>query len=203
MKFLADNAFRAPKWALNADILRRIEPVGVLDRIEASQKRVLSSLLSSDRVLRLVEQDAIDGPAAYAPLEFLADARRGVWSEIYAPGAPPIDAYRRNLQRAYIDTLSSRINGPQAQSDDARAFFRGELRTLDTDVESVISRQQDRATLLHLRDVRMEIARALDPAVKTTAAAGVGTTALDESQFDVSSMSDSCWPDYAVTRKKR
>jgi hypothetical protein len=106
MKFLADNAFKTPKWLLNAEILRRIEPVGVLDRIEASQRRVLNSLLSANRVLRLVEQDAIDGPAAYAPLEFLADVRHGVWSEIYAPGPLPIDAYRRNLQRAYVDMLS-------------------------------------------------------------------------------------------------
>jgi hypothetical protein len=201
MKFLTDNAFKAPKWALNAEILRRIEPVGVLDRVDASQRRVLNSLLSSARVLRLVEQEAVDGPAAYAPLEFLSDVRHGIWSEIYATGTLPIDAYRRNLQRAYIDTLSSRINGPQAKSDDARAFFRGELRTLDRDVESVVSRQQDRATLLHLQDVRMEIARALDPAVKTTPAAGVGTSALDDAWFDVSS--DSCWPDYSVTRRKQ
>ena len=163
---------------------------------------MLNSLLSSARVLRLVEQDAVDGAAAYAPLEFLADVRRGVWSEIYATGTLPIDAYRRNLQRAYIETLSSRINGPQAQSDDVRAFFRGELRTLDRDVESTVSRQQDRATLLHLQDVRTEIARALDPTVKTAPAVGVGTTALDDSLFDVTSMSDFCWPDYTVTRKK-
>jgi len=88
-------------------------------------------------------------------------------------------------------------------NDDARAFFRGELRTLDRDLESASSRQQDRATLLHLQDIRMEIARALDPAVKVAAAAGVGTTALDDSLFDVTSMSDLCWQDYIVTRTKQ
>jgi hypothetical protein len=205
VRFLVDNAFRAPKWVLNEDILRRIEPVGVLDRIEASQTRVLNSLLSSSRVLRLVEQDALDGSAAYAPLDFLADVRRGVWSEIYGPATAPIDAYRRNLQRAYVDTLSSRINGAQAQSDDARAFFRGELRTLDRDVESAIARQPERATLLHLQDIRMEIARALDPAVKA-APAGLGargTTSFDEWEYDPASSGDSCWPDYTIGRKKQ
>ena len=63
MKFLLDNAFRAPKWALNEEILRRIEPVGVLDRIDTSQTRVLNALLSSARVGRLVEQEALDGAA--------------------------------------------------------------------------------------------------------------------------------------------
>src|SRR5688500_9387964 len=104
------------------------------------------------------------------------------------PALLPIDANRRNLQSAYVDLLSSRINGAQAQSDDARAFFRGELRTLDRDVEPASSRTQDRATLLHLQDIRMEIARALDPAVKAAPAAGVLTTALDDSLFDVTSM---------------
>jgi hypothetical protein len=73
--FIVDNAFKAPQWALNPEILRRIEPVGVLGRIESSQGRVLNALLSSVRVNRLVEQQALDGAAAYAPLEFLADVR--------------------------------------------------------------------------------------------------------------------------------
>src|SRR5688572_6509723 len=205
VKFLAANAFVAPKWALNADILRRIEPVGVLDRIEASQTRVLNSLLSTTRVLRLVEQEAVDGAAAYAPLDFLGDVRRGVWSEIYDGGAAAIDAYRRNLQRAYVDTLSSRINGPQAQSDDARAFFRGELKTLDSDLSAALTRQTDRASSLHIQDVRMQIARALDPTVQTPGAAGRTSTDLaDDSLFDVTSSTELCWPDYVVMpREKR
>ena len=82
--------------------------------------------------LRLVEQEALDGAAAYAPLDFLADVRRGVWSEIYDGGAA-----RRSTPTAATCSArtskrsSNRINGAQAQSDDARAFFRGELKTLD------------------------------------------------------------------------
>jgi hypothetical protein len=204
VKFLVDNAFNAPGWALNPDILRRIEPVGVLDRIEASQTRVLNSLLSSARVLRLVEQDALDGTKAYAPLDFLADVRRGVWSEVYATAPAPIDAYRRNLQRAYVDALGNRINGAQAQSDDVRAFFRGELQTLDRDLATSLPRQTDRATSLHIQDVRMQIARALDPAVQATqAAAGARTTLLTDDVFDVTTGSELCWQDYVVTPRRK
>jgi len=204
VKFLADNAFKAPSWALNPEVLRRIEPVGVLDRIEASQTRVLNSLLSSARVLRLVEQDALDSSAAYAPLDFLGDVRRGVWSEIYAPSSSRIDAYRRNLQRAYVETLSNRVNGAQAQSDDARAFFRGELKTLDGDLSSALPRLNDRATLLHIADVRTQIARALDPAVQGAAAGARSSTDLsDDALFDVSGASEMCWPDYVVEPRVR
>jgi hypothetical protein len=203
VRFLLDHAFRVPKWAIDKEILRRIEPVGVLDRVEASQTRVLNSLLSSARVLRLVEQEAIDGPAAYAPLDFLADVRRGIWSEIYSDGPAPVDAYRRNLQRAYVDTLSSRVNGAQAASDDARAFFRGELRTLDGDLNTAAQRQTDRATLLHIQDVRTQIARALDPTVQGPPAGARSSTELaDDLRFDVTAEGDMCWRDYAVERRR-
>jgi hypothetical protein len=201
VRFLVDNAFKAPKWALNPEVLRRIEPVGVLDRMEASQSRVLNSLLSSARINRLVEQEAIDGAAAYAPIDFLADVRKGVFSEIYGTTAAPVDAYRRNLQRAYIETLSNRVNGAQAQSDDVRAFFRGELKTLDGDLSSMRG-STDRATKLHVEDLRQQIARALDPSVQAAAGAARSTTDLnDDSLFDVTSAVDACWPDYVVRRK--
>jgi hypothetical protein len=193
VKFLLDNAFKPPKWALNAEILRRIEPIGVLDRIESAQTRVLNSLLSSSRVLRLVEQEAIDGAAAYAPLTFLADVRKGIWSEVAEKR--PVDAYRRNLQRAYVETLSSRVNGAQAQSDDVRAFFRGELKALDQELTQAGS--SDAATTMHLLDIRAMIARALDPTSQPAATpARSTTTSFDDVDLDL------CWPDYAITRRR-
>jgi hypothetical protein len=198
VKFLVDNAFKAPQWALNREILRRIEPVGVLDRIEASQGRVLNSLLSSARVNRLVEQQAIDGQAAYAPLDFLADVRKGVFSELYAGTA--VDPYRRNLQRAYIETLSNRVNGPQAQADDVRAFFRGELRTLEGELQTATRvATADRATVAHYEDLRVQIAKAFDPGA---AAASRATTDLVD-DFDVSAEKDLCWIDYVVEPRRR
>ena len=148
-----------------AEILRRIEPVGVLDRVRTGQLRVLNSLLSSARIGRLVEQETLDGPAAYRPLDFLADVRKGVWSEFYNGAPIKVDAYRRNLQRAYVETLADRINGRLAAVDDSRAFFRGELKTLDADLRAATARTTDRETRLHIDDVRTQIERALDPTV--------------------------------------
>jgi len=202
VQFLNANAFRTPSFLIKADILRRIEPVGVLDRIEAGQRRVLNSLLSTARVNRLVEQEALDGAAAYKPTEFLADVRKGVWSEVYGDGPVVVDAYRRNLQRAYIETLADRVNGRTATADDARAFFRGELKTLDADLKSATAKATDRETKLHLDDIQTQIARALDPAVQAPAgAAGAARpgTALDDT-FDLTIAPDACWPDYAIRR---
>ncbi len=201
VRFLNDNAFQTPVWAINPEILRRIEPVGVLDRVRTGQLRVLNALLSSARIARLVEQEALDGPTAYRPLEFLGDVRKGVWSEFYNGPAVKVDAYRRNLQRAYVETLADRINGRLAAVDDSRAFFRGELKTLDADLRTAMARTTDRETRLHIDDVRTQIERALDPTVQESAAAAARATLADEA-FDVSVDPESCWMDYAIKRQK-
>jgi hypothetical protein len=203
VQFLNAQAFRTPSFLIKPEILRRIEPVGVLDRIEAGQRRVLNSLLGTARVNRLVEQEALDGATAYAATDFLADVRKGIWSEVYGDGAPVVDAYRRNLQRAYIETLGDRVNGRAAAGDDARAFFRGELKTLDADLKGALTKTTDRATRLHLEDIQNQIAHALDPAIQAPAA-GAGaarpTTSLDE--FDVTVAPDACWLDYSIRPKR-
>jgi hypothetical protein len=201
VQFLNATAFRTPAWLIKPDILRRIEPVGVLDRIETGQRRVLNSLLSSARVSRLVEQEAIDGDAAYRATDFLADVRKGVWSEVYGDGPVTVDAYRRNLQRTFIEMLGDRVNGRAVASDDARAFFRGELKTLNADLKTALSRVTDRPTQLHLEDIQAQIAHALDPAIQGTAAAAAAGrvgTAVDE--FDVAVAPDACWVDYSIRR---
>ena len=170
VKFLDDNAFKTPTWAINPEILRRIEPVGVLDRIEASQTRVLNSLLSSARIARLVEQEALDGAAAYRAARLPRRRPQGVWSELYGARAgqdrrlPPQPAARLRRDAQRPDQRRAR-----PQSDDARAFFRGELKTLDADLRRRWHVRLDRATRLHIDDVRTQIARALDPAVQASA----------------------------------
>ncbi len=201
VNFLNQHAFRVPAFMLKPDVLRRIEPAGVLARIRSSQQRVLDALLSAARLDRLVEQDALDGVAAYRPTQFLRDVRRGIWSEVYGQGAVLVDAYRRNLQRAFVETLSDRVNGRQAVANDARAFFRGELRTLEADLRAALARTTDRPTRLHMEDVRTQIARALDPAVRVELPAQrpAGTPAgVDDGDGQEATLG--CWPDYAITQ---
>nr|HMT08623.1 zinc-dependent metalloprotease [Pyrinomonadaceae bacterium] len=78
VKFLNDNAFATPMWAVDKEILRRIEPIGALNRVRNAQTSILNNLLSSSRFARLIEQQALDGNAAYNAADFLADVRSGV-----------------------------------------------------------------------------------------------------------------------------
>ena len=85
VKYLTENAFTTPAWMIDEEILRRIEPVGVIDRIHTAQTRVLTQLLNSARFARLLEQETLDGNLAYSPVEFLASVRKGIWRELDSP----------------------------------------------------------------------------------------------------------------------
>ncbi len=84
VQFLNEHAFTTPAFVIKPEILRRIEPTGVLGRIRTAQQRVLATLLAAPRMARLVEQEALDSAAAYRPTDFLADVRRGIWRELEA-----------------------------------------------------------------------------------------------------------------------
>src|SRR5580698_1668802 len=109
-KFLVDNAFATPIWMIDPEILRRIEANGALARIRTAQNSVLNSLLNDQRFARLIEQQAIDGTAAYTAAELLSTVRKGVWKELDSPTVK-IDAYRRNLQNAYLELVNTKLNG--------------------------------------------------------------------------------------------
>jgi hypothetical protein len=205
VRFLSENAFWAPSWALKPDVLRRIEPAGALDRIRTAQLRVLNSLLSGARFSRLVEHEAIDGRTAYSPAEFLEDLRHGIWRELET-GPVRIDPYRRNLQRGYIDLMDEKLNGRTPVIDDQRPFVRGELQSLNQMIARALPRTTDRTTRLHLEDVRNEIAKALDPkfmpAAPATAAGPVFGRQGFDNLTDPSSYQNQfvCWPDYSIRR---
>lgn len=208
VRFLNENAFATPTWALKPEILRRIEPSGAVARVNAAQMRVLNSLMSNTRFDRLVEQEAIDGAGAYRPSDFMSDVRKGIWSEIEG-GPVRIDVYRRNLQNSYIDLLSLKLNGRTAVDDEYRALIRAELRDLNAAIMASTPRAIDRETRAHLADARDQIAKALDPKFAAPAPASpaspfgfdddykVNSTALED--FDTRD----CWPDYGVRIRPR
>jgi hypothetical protein len=169
VRFLNEKAFKAPKFALDTGVLRRIEPVGALNRIRNSQQNVLSTLLQPARLQRMIEQEALDGPAAYRPVDFLADLRRGIWAELDLAQVN-IDPYRRNLQRSHLDLIADRLNGRSQVNDDQRAYYRGELRALNASITTAIPKALNRPTRLHLEDSRDQIARILDPKFMQTSA---------------------------------
>jgi hypothetical protein len=208
VKFLNENAFATPTWAIDRQILRRIEPTGVLGRIRNAQNTVLTNLLSSSRFARMVEQEAVDGSAAYTPADFLVTVRKGLWRELDAPQVK-VDAYRRNLQHAYLDLVNNKINGaapiipagipaemlallPAAASADEKSLYRAELRSLNASIAAALAKTADRESKAHLEGARDQIAKILDPkfAQPASASSNVFRLGIDDLQ--------TCWPDYII-----
>ena len=181
VRFLNEHAFRTPEFFLEPSLLRKVEAQGSLNRIGNAQRGVLNGLLANDRLQRMVEFEALaaSGERPYRLGEFLGDVRRGVWSEIY--GGRPVDAYRRRLQRGYLELMGQKINPPTgpagqlppgfpgaaaggaAALGDVRALLRGELLDLDRELAAAVGRTSDRTSRLHLQDARDQIRKILDP----------------------------------------
>ena len=189
VNFLGENAFATPKMFIKPDLLRKIEPDGELSRIRAAQMRVLNTLLSPPRLGRLVEGEALDGAKSYSPEQFLGDLRRVMFRELDS-SAPQVDAYRRNLQRGYVELLSERIN-TRGVNDDSRPLFRGELKALSSQLTTAMPKASNRETKLHLEDLKDQIAKALDPKFQPPAPTGLII-------FPVRTFDENCWPDFAI-----
>jgi hypothetical protein len=182
VRFLAENAFATPTHFLREDILRLIEVEGALRRINQAQTGIMNQLFNDRRMERLIEFEAMPATRreAYPLGEMLADVRRSIWSEL-AGGPVRIDAFRRELQRSYLNVVGNKVNppqpaananvpaqlaaqvGPARATSDVRALFKSELRELDADVARAIGRAGDRETRAHLEDVRDQIREILEP----------------------------------------
>ncbi len=176
MRFLNDEVFSTPTYLILPEVLRKLETDGNINRITGAQARALSSLVSNQRLQRMVELEAMAAPGQAYPLgEMLTDLRRGLWKEIYA-GAR-IDAYRRRLQATYLEAMASKINPPApsaqaaalaafggapASTRDFRPLLKDEMRTLDRELAAAVGRTSDRTSRAHLQDARDQIRKMLD-----------------------------------------
>ena len=161
MGYLDRQVFRTPEWMIDQDILFRIEGSGIQDRIRDLQVDALQWLLNVSRMKRQIEQEALPGSEAYGLREMLTDLRRSVWTELDA--GSPIDSFRRNLQRGYLDRVRTLLEDDMALASDIAPLMRGELRALSRAAEDSRLASPDELTQLHLEDVIARIEEILDP----------------------------------------
>ncbi len=162
MDYLNRQVFATPHWMANADVLDRFQGSGAVDLIASAQSSGLNQVLSVARMKRLVEQEAFGGEDAYSLGEMLDDLRAGVWSE--ARSGSVTDAYRRNLQRAYLDRMKTLMWDDDAMRSDVATFARGQLMTLKGELEAAAEGAPHQPTQWHFADAIARIEMMLDPA---------------------------------------
>jgi hypothetical protein len=184
MAFLLKEGFRTPTEILKPSLLALIEPTGTEERVLAGHRSLLNILLNNARLERLVNTAALAGAGEkpYLLSEMAADLRRGIWSELDAARVKT-DVYRRNLERAYIEVMGTKLNPPPWSPPqglppgviippppplpgEARAIIRAELTALDASIARALRRASGVETKAHLMDCRYQISKILFPEKK-------------------------------------
>ncbi|NBB85741.1 MAG: DUF5117 domain-containing protein [Bacteroidetes bacterium] len=178
MAFIDEHILSTPTWALDMDMLRRLEHAGAVERIRAYQELAVQRLLNHARLARMIEHEAFLGEDTYRPADMLDDARAAVWREVQQGEA--IDTYRRNLQRAYLEQAHYLLHEAESEhwspprsgnlrvgsnddpplnadlhigQSDIRPLVRDQLQLLHDEITDAInSGVSDRMTRIHLED---------------------------------------------------
>jgi hypothetical protein len=176
LSFIQKNLFETPTWLLSKNILDKISSP-TTDRVASLQDNMLGSLLSTSRLMRIINAHNRE-TSGYRIDEYVEDLKLAVWSELATK--KPIDTYRRNLQKSFVERLSNLINpgsssgstrtggivisiGPMTDpaKTDIVSVAKGTLRSLKTEINSALPSYTDKMSRYHLQDVAERIEKAL------------------------------------------
>ncbi len=180
MAYLAGQVFATPTWLIDPELLTRIEHAGIVNRIRNAQNNAMNALLDQSRLARVIENEALNGTVkAYGIVPLFTDLRGAVWTELGT--GKPIDTYRRNLQKAYIDKMEAVMNAGSGmplsgefadfvgvtpinvKGSDIPSVIKGELRTLQGGIRASLIRFTDPLSRYHLQDALDRINLILNP----------------------------------------
>lgn len=180
VNFLNNQLFSTPSWMLNQNILSKIRPEQGVEAVKSLQESTLNNILSGDKAVRLMETGS-QSSANYSLDELMTDLRGGIMAEVKT--RKPIDIYRRNLQKVFVEKVISFLNPgtamvmyiPQGaafgfesravdlKKTDLPSIARGHLELLKSEIKLAIPVTTDKLSKYHLQDLLQRIENALDP----------------------------------------
>ncbi|MFM1828684.1 MAG: hypothetical protein RL624_925 [Bacteroidota bacterium] len=169
LQFLNRQLFTTPTWLLDKSILNKITmPLGN-ENVNTIQINVLNSLVSPTRLNRISASANRFNLATTDYLsidELLKEVLKTITVEMNTHANA--DLYRRNLQRAFVETLSNTIDlkSPSAASvknTDAFTFSKIALQRFRTQLQTNLALTTDATTKYHYQDLADKIKLALDP----------------------------------------
>lgn len=178
--FLNTQLFATPKWIVDQNVLSKIRPENGVEAIKSIQDGTLSSLLSGDRAVRLMEASAMS-KENYSVDELMSDLKKGIFTEI-ASGAT-IDMYRRNLQKLFVDKVivllkpgntfvravpvgvayGFNTRSVNLNQTDLPSIARGYLVGLRAEMRLASAKTADKLSKFHLQDLISRIDAGLNP----------------------------------------
>jgi hypothetical protein len=165
MAFLNAQLFATPAWLID----RQLYALAAVDFIEVArvQDNVLDELLDAGRIDRMLAAETELGSKAYTVTEMLHDLQGGIFTEL-ATGKP-IDVYRRDLQKNYVDRLTG-LAAPDAKgnykadlSSDELSILKAHAKTLAAAIKTASARYPASVTRAHLDDLYERLETSLKP----------------------------------------
>ena len=175
--FISKQVFTTPSWLINKAISGKIG-VNATSTILALQEAALSRMLNTNTMNKMLNAEASIGNQAYTVSDLLGDLKQSVFTEL--PGKNPINIYRRNLQKAYVERLGNIINPSPAsggitiffgntspsvdtKKSDILSYLKGHCRELKIQTDAAAASSSDKATKYHLQDLSDRLKKILDP----------------------------------------
>ncbi len=157
VQFVNEQIFETPNWLVSKDIQSRIGYTGVLSDVLGLQNYALGLLFNAARLNRMMENETLNGMAAYSAASLFDETRKSVFSELGT--GRRIDPFRRNLQRAYIDKMSDlmSLSGDQYEYSDIKALAGGNLEAIEELLEKGRRKQKDSLSKMHVEDLLARI----------------------------------------------
>ena len=180
--FLNRNIFQTPAWLLDKEILNKITSPASSEAVANLQIRVVNNLVSGSRLNKLnIAANRFGAANTYTIDELLNDVEAGIFSEMAGNNA--VDGYRRNLQKAYVESLiglinpiplqnfsfvngNFRINEVNIKNTDIPSLARGHLATLRNRFVAAALTIPDKVTKYHVQDMAERIRNAFNPVAK-------------------------------------
>ena len=175
--FINKQVFTTPTWLINKAISGKTG-VNSTSTILALQEAALSRMLNTNTMNKMLNAEASIGNQAYTISDLLGDLKQSIFTEL--PGKKPIDIYRRNLQKAYVERLGNIINPTPAsggitiffgntspsvdtKKSDILSYLKGHCRELKIQTDAAAASSSDKATKYHLQDLSDRLKKILDP----------------------------------------
>lgn len=112
-QFLIKEYFSAPEWLLNKELLSLTLPVknkpggqyenAPLLLIRNAQSFIIWDVLRPERMVRMLENEALNPESAYTCVELLDDLHRGIFSSSIK--GKKLNLYEREMQKMFVDAL--------------------------------------------------------------------------------------------------
>ena len=177
MDFISKQVFTTPTWLINKDVADKTN-ANFNSIILGAQEGALNRMMSTYTMGKMLNAEAANGAAAYTVNDLLTDLKQSIFTELAAK--KPIDNFRRNLQKSYVERLNSLINPAAALSpggfnfgnvtttvdtkkSDLLSYLKGHTREIKTAVDAAAIGSTDKATKYHLQDLSDRLKKILDP----------------------------------------